>query len=292
MARRVRTAPEGFTLIEVLVAVAIIALLVAILLPSLAAAREQARAAVCLANLHRLGHASAFYVEAYKVYPPLRLKKVYAPGGGWVDYVNRYRRKAPRWQWFMDYNVGPVISREGVAKNSDEMTNDYFLCPSLKGKHERNIRNGAYGFNYQYLGNSREEAGSNRYERWPVAASLVKDSARTVLIGDSRGADTPHGAHSYSLDPPRLASELGASKFGPDPSDVPAGKDAALAYSPMETRHRERGNVLFCDGHVESVRPKQLGYTLTPSGLAVADPNASNHLWTGKGYDPLRQASR
>lgn len=43
----------AFTLIEVLVVVAIIALLVAILLPSLASARDQARAAQCAANLHQ-----------------------------------------------------------------------------------------------------------------------------------------------------------------------------------------------------------------------------------------------
>ncbi|MHC4799504.1 MAG: type II secretion system protein, partial [Planctomycetota bacterium] len=51
----------GFTLIEVLVVVAIIALLISILLPSLVKARIQARAAVCLANMHRLGHAVEFY---------------------------------------------------------------------------------------------------------------------------------------------------------------------------------------------------------------------------------------
>jgi prepilin-type N-terminal cleavage/methylation domain-containing protein/prepilin-type processing-associated H-X9-DG protein len=52
---------RAFTLIEVLVVVAIIALLVAILLPSLSRAREVAKRTVCLSNHHMIGLAWMFY---------------------------------------------------------------------------------------------------------------------------------------------------------------------------------------------------------------------------------------
>ncbi len=46
---------KAFTLIEVLVVVSIIAVLIAVLLPSLSAARHQAKITKCAANLHMLG---------------------------------------------------------------------------------------------------------------------------------------------------------------------------------------------------------------------------------------------
>src|SRR5690606_29899911 len=51
----------GFTLIELLVVVGIIALLIAILIPSLSRARENSRRAACLANLHGIGVAIHAY---------------------------------------------------------------------------------------------------------------------------------------------------------------------------------------------------------------------------------------
>jgi len=281
---RTSTRPPGFTLLEVLVVTAIITVLISILLPSLGRARSQARAVVCLSNLRQMGHAALFYLNRYKVYPPVRLKEVYdSASNQWVTYVNRYGRSKPRWQWFFDYGIGPLISPADLAAGKEDMTNEVFTCPSLNTEDARSPRNGSYGFNWQYLGNSLVKVGT-RHARWPVRESLVKNPGRTVMVADSRGGDLPHGPHSYTLDPPRWAEEHNTLRFGPS-----AGKDGPYGYSPVEMRHSQRGNVLFVDGHAEPMQLKQLGYVLDGQGVPIPNgTGASNHLWTGLGRDPLR----
>ena len=62
--------PRAFTLIELLVVIAIIGLLLSILLPSLAAARESARAVYCRANLAELSRSATLYTVDYEKFPP------------------------------------------------------------------------------------------------------------------------------------------------------------------------------------------------------------------------------
>lgn len=56
---------NGFTLIELLVVISIIALLLAILMPSLNRAREQAKKAVCSSNTHQIALAANVYISEY-----------------------------------------------------------------------------------------------------------------------------------------------------------------------------------------------------------------------------------
>lgn len=61
----------GFTLIELLTVIGIISLLIAILLPALHRAREQARRTKCAANLHNLGMACHAFADEHKGYFPM-----------------------------------------------------------------------------------------------------------------------------------------------------------------------------------------------------------------------------
>ncbi len=63
-AKRIRTR-TGFTLIELLVVTAIIAMLISILLPALGQAKEQAKAARCVANVRSLMLATNMYLQDY-----------------------------------------------------------------------------------------------------------------------------------------------------------------------------------------------------------------------------------
>jgi prepilin-type processing-associated H-X9-DG protein len=165
------------------------------------------------------------------------------------------------------------------------MNNNYFVCPSLGGKNARDIRNGAYGYNYQYLGNSRTDADPPAFDNFPVSENQIKDPARTVVFADSRGAHPDHGNHSYTLDPPRLAREKNATKFGPASSDGP------IAHSPAEARHRRRAVVSLADGHAESLTLQALGYDIDLVGVVIPDLDGtgrtSNHFWNGLGVDAL-----
>jgi len=281
----------GFTLIELLVVISIIAMLMSILMPALGKVREAARATLCLTNVRRIALAGYMYtVENNGFYPAFRMTVRYL--GDSEPFVNSYGRAKPRWPWFFDHGIGPVIDPTPYVQSKGEtfndndtliMTNDRFMCPSFKhpGFDKRDIRNGSYGYNYQYFGNSRDIDG--RYVNFPVAQDSLSNPVGTVIIADSRGAGIPHGIHSYTLDPPKLARSFGAYRFA-------NRKESSLQaqHSPAEGRHDGKACVGFADSHAEKLSLEELGYVIGDDGVVVADdPDGSNRMWTGTGRDEV-----
>jgi prepilin-type N-terminal cleavage/methylation domain-containing protein len=63
---------RGFTLVELIVVLAMVTVLVALLLPTLAQARERGRQGVCTSQLRQIGQAFAMYRQDYGADPPWR----------------------------------------------------------------------------------------------------------------------------------------------------------------------------------------------------------------------------
>jgi prepilin-type N-terminal cleavage/methylation domain-containing protein len=85
-----RPGRSGFTLIEMLVVIAIISVLIGLFLPAVAVARKAAQAAQCQSNLHQLGLAIIQYRDQHGAYPQYRAE--YPP------ITNAYGVYRPRWQ--------------------------------------------------------------------------------------------------------------------------------------------------------------------------------------------------
>src|SRR5688572_6260016 len=112
---------RAFTLAELLVVMGVIAVLLAILLPALGRAREQARRVKCAANLRALGHALLLYTQDYRHYPgttlddgyynaiiwPIRLRVMLKGGGQEVFYCPSQN---PRCEW-KEENASPNTIR-------------------------------------------------------------------------------------------------------------------------------------------------------------------------------------
>jgi len=275
---------KAFTLIELLVVISIIGILLSILVPALGKVRRSAQRVVCLTNLRRLSLSGLMYVEAEGSFPPHRLKTAHPTDTEY--YVNDYRRERPRWQWFFEQGVGPVIDPKPWLTGPNDtftdddtllMTNDYFLCPAFHHVDfdVRDIRNGSYGYNYQYLGSPRLRVDGT-YQNYPVKLNQVKHPGRTIILGDGRGNQHPHGEHSYKLDPPLLAASTGAVYFGD-------WKKPTLQeqHTPAEGRHSDKANISFIDGHAESMTLEELGYIRDEQGIIIANhPLGSNSLWS------------
>jgi prepilin-type N-terminal cleavage/methylation domain-containing protein len=120
---------HGFTLVELLVVIGIIALLVSILLPTLNRARESARRTKCLANLRSIGQMVNMYANAHHGLIPIGYSGSSTPNGTAYTanyYLLRYNSSAPEKYRFCGLGL---MHPAGLITNS-EVEGPLFYCPS------------------------------------------------------------------------------------------------------------------------------------------------------------------
>jgi len=111
--------PRGFTLIELLVVISIIALLIALLLPTLSQARDAAQRVQCASNLRQLGIATHIYASDFNQSLPI------------TSYAHAVRDGT-----YTLLPYGRAFAREYLNGATDEA----FICPSA--------RDNEYAINY------------------------------------------------------------------------------------------------------------------------------------------------
>jgi prepilin-type N-terminal cleavage/methylation domain-containing protein len=100
---------RGFTLVELLVVIGIIALLIAILMPALAKAKEQANRTSCMSNLRQLAAAMLMYTDENKGYFPHCAAGTYEDD--WIYWQSGRDKDQGRLVKYMGRKFSPKIYR-------------------------------------------------------------------------------------------------------------------------------------------------------------------------------------
>lgn len=276
---------RAITLIELLVAVGVIAVLLAILLPSLSGARRDANSLVCKSNIRSLMSAILVYGAGAddSVIPAYNLKGV------------SFSVRNPLDGW------GPILDKGNFAIGSREVKNNPFCCPNTA-----NI-----------AGMSGTQTGSNPenpkgYMEWPTVMTLsqvypttIPDQGfgKIIRVGYWINGDNPIGRPAPFIPNVHFTASVG---YGPDPngnymglnrfslikwpSRLIAIADGLYAGNQERTRlgdqnlrvgYRHPGrvgvaNAGFADGHVAEIEGDQFPRKAGEGGLSLETIRAEN----------------
>jgi len=286
---------HGFTLIEVLVVISIITILIALLLPSLGAARERANAVVCGSALNQAGTATLSYTNDNKGYLPfVGLINSTPIGANWRVNGSYTPFYFLAWRGYIDSPIGDLSTRCKIRCPS----NEYLTIGTINSP----IAGDNYSVNYALFGAQvwlwDEGTTTDRIgvyggpnvnlvtppikrldkDRMPSTALMMADG---TTYGEFPG--TPTGAVSNTMRVSQswwIPANLGI-KHMPLSSDYSAADIATI--NAFGYWHLDSPNGLFGDGHVENGHPKR-DYAVATDSSKWAFPFESYRVVNGTYY--------